>query len=392
MLVVAGGVGAFQLATDADGSFPVGRTLSWIVFVATLGLLWWRRRWALAITLIGCLIFVVTNVAMVALFGLGTLAIQRRDRVLAAASAVAYAVFVLQPVLYQHSNLLTQAIGCFFLTATFVTFGAYIGARRDLVASLRDRADRAEAERELRAEQAKLGERTRIAQEMHDVLAHKVSLIALHAGGLELNPDAGPEQVERSAMLIRTTARQALEELRGVLGVLRTDDSADGAQLAPQPKLSDVRRLVEASRAAGVSVELVVTGDAEPACTEVPSAATMPDQLGRTAYRVVQEGLTNVHKHARGAAATVRLDGRRGQQLSVSVSNLRPVAAGSLLPGAGAGLVGLRERVELAGGTLQGGRSADGGWLLQAELPWPITAGAAGATGAAGPIESVPTA
>ncbi len=388
VLLLAGGVGALQLATDADGSFPIGRTASWVVFGATLGLLWWRRRWALAITLIGCLIFAVTNVAMVALFGLGTLAIQRRDRVLAGAAAIAYAVFVLQPVLWQHSDLLTQAIGCFFLTATFVAFGAYVGARRDLVASLRDRADRAEAERELRAEQAKLGERTRIAQEMHDVLAHKVSLIALHAGGLELNPDAGPEQVERSAVLIRTTARQALEELRGVLGVLRTDDTADGAALAPQPKLSDVRRLVEASRAAGVSVDLVVTGDAEGVCAETASAATLPDQLGRTAYRVVQEGLTNVHKHARGAAATVRLDGRRGQQLSVSVSNLRPVAAGSLLPGAGAGLVGLRERVELAGGTLQGGRSGDGGWLLQAELPWPITTDPTSASGAAEPVST----
>ena len=101
---------------------------------------------------------------------------------------------------------------------------------------MRERADRAESERELRAEQARLGERTRIAQEMHDVLAHKVSLIALHAGGLELNPDAGPEQVERSAVLIRSTARQALEDLRGVLGVLRADESADGATLAPQPK------------------------------------------------------------------------------------------------------------------------------------------------------------
>jgi signal transduction histidine kinase len=375
VLLIAAVVGSLQLATDASGSFPIGRPLSWAVFAVTVLVLWWRRRWPLAVTLLGCLVFALTNVPMLALFGLTTLAIRRRDRVLAGTTALAYGVFVLQPVLYQHSSLPTQALGCFFLTATFVGFGAYVGARRDLLASLRDRADRAEAERELRAEQAKLGERARIAQEMHDVLAHKVSLIALHAGGLELNPDAGPEQVERSAVLIRSTARQALEDLRDVLGVLRADDSADGAQLAPQPKLSDVRRLVEASRAAGVAVDLVATGDAEDLCAaESASAATLPEQLGRTAYRVVQEGLTNVHKHARGAAATVRLDGTRGRQLSVSVSNLRPVSAGSLLPGAGAGLVGLRERVELAGGTMRGERSAEGGWLLQAELPWPITA------------------
>jgi signal transduction histidine kinase len=386
VLLIAATVSVLQLATDPPGSFPIGRTLSWVIVAATLPTLWWRRRWPLGVTLFGCLVFAFTNVALVALFGLSTLAIRRRDRVLAAASAVAYAVFVLQPVIYQHSDLGTQALGCFFLTATFVAFGAYVGARRDLVSSLRDRADRAEAERELRAEQAKLGERARIAQEMHDVLAHKVSLIALHAGGLELNPSAGPDQVERSAVLIRSTARQALEDLRDVLGVLRADESADGAQLAPQPKLSDVRRLVEASRAAGVSVDLVATGDAEDLClAESASAAMLPEQLGRTAYRVVQEGLTNVHKHARGAAATVRLDGRRGRQLSVAVSNLRPVSAGSLLPGSGAGLVGLRERVELAGGTLRGEPTAEGGWLLRAELPWPVTAVALAAD------ESVPT-
>ena len=101
------------------------------------------------------------------------------------------------------------------------------------------------------------------------------------------------------------------------------------------------------------------------------SAASVSEQLGRTAYRVVQEGLTNVHKHARGAATTVRLAGARGGTLRVSVSNLRPVASGSLLPGSGAGLVGLRERVELAGGTLTSGAQPDGGWLLSAALPWP---------------------
>ncbi len=294
---------------------------------------------------------------------------------------------MLQPTIVQHSNVFNKALGGFFTVGLFLVFGAYVGARRDLLASLRDRAQRAEEERELRAEQAKLGERTRIAQEMHDVLAHKVSLIALHAGGLELNPDAGPEQVERSAVLIRSTARQALEDLRGVLGVLRAEDGAGDATLAPQPKLSDVRRLVEASRAAGVAVQLLGDGDAVGFVDgegENGSAATVPEQLGRTAYRVVQEGLTNVHKHARGAAATVRLAGARGGVLQVSVSNLRPVASGSLLPGSGAGLVGLRERVELAGGTLTSGAQPDGGWLLSASLPWPAAAGTADAP-AAGP-------
>jgi signal transduction histidine kinase len=372
---LAGSVG--QVIGDPSGSFPVGRIAAIPIMAVGIAALWWRRRWPLAITLIGCAVFSLSNDPGTALFGLTTVAVRRRDRTLALLTAAVYLSIVLQPVLTQHKNILSQGVGSFFVVGLFLALGAYVGARRDLVASLRERAQRAESERELRAEQAKLGERARIAQEMHDVLAHKVSLIALHAGALELNPDAGAEQVERSAVLIRLTARQALEDLRGVLGVLRADDSADGTHLAPQPKLSDVRRLVDASRAAGVAVQLLGEGDARTFCDpgsegENDSAATVPEQLGRTAYRVVQEGLTNVHKHARGAAATVRLTGSRGEALRVSVSNLRPVSAGSLLPGSGAGLVGLRERVELAGGTLTSGPQPDGGWLLSATLPWPV--------------------
>lgn len=370
---------AGQVAGDGDRSFPIGRWLAIPVMVVAAAALWWRRRWPLAVTAIGAAAFALANAPLTALFGLTTLAVRRRDRVLAAATAGVYAVFVLQPVIFQNKNLVSQPIGTFFVVGLFLVLGAYVGARRDLVASLRERAARAESERELRAEQVRLGERTRIAQEMHDVLAHKVSLIALHAGGLELNPDAGADQVERSAILIRSTARQALEDLRDVLGVLRTDESADGAALAPQPKLSDVRRLVDASRSAGVTVELIVEGDAMTLTDpdiETGSAATVSESLGRTAYRVVQEGLTNVHKHARGAATTVRVSGERGKLLRVSIANIRPVAAGSLLPGAGAGLVGLRERVELAGGTLTAGAGPDGGWVLGAELPWPATVAA----------------
>jgi signal transduction histidine kinase len=207
-----------------------------------------------------------------------------------------------------------------------------------------------------------MSERTRIAREMHDVLAHRISLVALHAGGLEVNPSAGPVEVERSAALIRTTARQALEDLRGVLGVLREDDTGAGAALAPQPTLDDVPRLLEASRAAGVTVHLAGT---------IPS--TVPDVVGRTAYRVVQEGLTNVHKHARGAAATVAVTGSQGTHLQIEVRNAPPVGTelNPLVPGAGMGLVGLRERVELAGGRLTCGPDPAGGFFVHASLPWP---------------------
>jgi signal transduction histidine kinase len=287
-----------------------------------------------------------------------TLSIRRRDLALAVLGLASYAAYVLNTWGGKGSIWVPVFTGP-FLVGTWIAVGAYVGARRDLMASLRDRAERAEAERELRSEQARLGERARIAQEMHDVLAHKVSLIALHAGGLEVNPAVGADKVEGSAKLIRETARQAMEDLREVLGVLRTDVSVDGADLAPIPMAADLERLITASRDAGVTVGY---------------AGALPDDVpvlvGRTVYRVVQESLTNVHKHARGAATDVDVHGARGAGVTVRVTNVRPVAAGSLLPGAGAGLVGLRERVQLAGGRLSTGPTTDGGWQVEAWLPW----------------------
>ena len=355
-----------QYLLDAPGS-PAGAPMIKVTLPLSVLPLLWRRRRPVVVTAVGCL-FAAGNLPLPALIGLTTMATRRRDRALAVMSVVVYVVLVLEVVLRHVGDLLPQAVVAAFVVGAFTAFGAYVGARRDLLASLRDRADRAENERELRADQARLGERSRIAQEMHDVLAHKVSLIALHAGGLEVAPAAGPERVEQTALVIRSTAREALEDLRDVLGVLRVDSSGDGAPLAPQPKLSEVDRLVESSRAAGVQVDLRLVGDV---FAGTAGGWAVPDQLGRTAYRVVQEALTNVHKHARGAATTVCLEGTPGTALQVTVSNIEPVAAGTLLPGAGAGLVGLRERVELAGGTLISGPQPDGGWAVLARLPWP---------------------
>jgi signal transduction histidine kinase len=254
------------------------------------------------------------------------------------------------------ATVVTGVVGALF----WALWGAYVGARRDLVASLRERAVRAEEERERRAEQARLAERARIAREMHDVLAHKVSLIALQAGGLEVNPGVGAERVQQTAGQIRSTAREALEELRGVLGVLRADQPSaapsDGSELVPQPGLGELAALVDSSRAAGVRI------------THAVDVAELPQATGRAVYRVVQEALTNVHKHARGAATDVAVSAVDGGVL-VTVSNQRPVAAGSLLPGSGAGLIGLRERVALLGGTLTAGPTEDGGWRVRAWLP-----------------------
>jgi signal transduction histidine kinase len=250
-----------------------------------------------------------------------------------------------------------------------VALGMYTRARRQLVDSLRERAERAETTQRLLADQARQAERARIATEMHDVLAHRVSLIALHAGALEIRPDLPPAEVHEAAGLIRSAARQALTELRDVIGVLR--DGGDAAPHGPLPTLKDIEPLVAEYQQAGLNVRLDMR-------VESPDGA--PGPLGRDTYRIVREALANVSKHAAGTAAVVRLDGRPGEGLRVVVRNRLPLhrppgLPGSApgLPGSGLGLVGLAERVELAGGTLSHGPDPAGDFVLTASLRWEIS-------------------
>jgi signal transduction histidine kinase len=210
--------------------------------------------------------------------------------------------------------------------------------------------------------QARDGERTRIAREMHDVLAHSISLISLHAGALEVRPDAPPHEISRAAGVVRASAHRALEDLREVIYVLRAEpDGGDGHR--PQPTIGDVAELVGASRDAGTAVEFDQRAD----------AASLPIATGRNVYRIVQEALTNARKHAPLAAVQATIDGGPGDGLTVEVVSRRPIAqlGRDEIPGAGAGLVGLSERVELAGGRLEHGRTAAGDYRLWAWLPWP---------------------
>ena len=197
---------------------------------------------------------------------------------------------------------------------------------------------------------------------MHDVLAHRVSLLSVHAGALEFRPDAPPEEVARAAGVIRASAHGVPLELRGIVGVLRDEDVADDVA-PPQPMLAQVPALVEESRAAGARVTSAV---------DVPADAEPPALLGRTAYRVVQEGLTNARKHAPAATVEVAVHGRPGRVLTTAVSSRPAVgAAAAGMPGWGTGLVGLSERVTLAGGELEHGPDASGSFVLRATLPWP---------------------
>ncbi|GAA1390588.1 sensor histidine kinase [Catellatospora chokoriensis] len=237
-------------------------------------------------------------------------------------------------------------------------FGLWVRARRQVLEQLRDRAERLEREQHERAERARSDERRRIAREMHDVVAHRVALMVLHAGALEVST-ADPRTAEEAA-LIRTTGREAMQELREVLGMLRAPDLADGAapEFAPQPTLADLDRLLDASRAAGLPVRRVDEGQPR----DVPLSAQ------RTAYRVVQEALTNVAKHAGAVPTTVTLR-HELHGLVVAVENAPPAAPAPPVPDSGLGLVGLTERVALAGGTVQARPRLDGGFLVRARIP-----------------------
>jgi signal transduction histidine kinase len=263
--------------------------------------------------------------------------------------------------------------------AALLAGGALLRANRAQIASLRERASRAEAEQARRVAEARLIERTRIAREMHDVLAHRLSLLATYAGALEYNPDAPPQQLAQAAAVIRNGAHQALEELRDVIGVLRDEPGGSDGALAepdlepggasgagvelPQPTLDDVPRLAEETRAAGTPVRLE---------TELPSSPPVPPGTGRTAYRIAQEGLTNARKHAAGRPVQLTLSGTPGDQLIIDICNPLPPGPPQPdgIPGSGTGLIGLGERARLAGGRIEFGPTGTGEFRLRAWLPW----------------------
>jgi signal transduction histidine kinase len=254
-------------------------------------------------------------------------------------------------------------------TAVGPLLALYFGARRCMVQSLKERAERAERERYLLAEQARTEERARLAGEMHDVVTHRVSLMVLQAGALRMT--APDEATRQAAEDLRAAGCQALDELRDLVGILRA--APDGAEVPSTPGLS---ALVAESVKVGTPAELVEDGD--------PALAS--PVVGRTVYRIVRESLTNVRKHAPGTRVTVRVS-YGPSQLRLTVRNTPPGRAedasgraveapgrakdASRLAGTGSGLgiAQLRQRVELVQGTLRAGPSQDGGFCVEATLP-----------------------
>ena len=243
-------------------------------------------------------------------------------------------------------------------TAGALAWGMYIGSRRELVWTLKHRAERAESEQELRVSQARGNERARIAREMHDVLAHRISQISLHAGALGYRSDLDADELRSNATVIRDLANAALTDLRGVLGVLRDPETGELAS-APQPTWADLPSLVDKARESGLHVEYVERLDGEDA---------LPEVVGRTLYRIVQEGITNAGKHAPGAVLRIEVSGSPDEGVDIVLRN--PIGFGpTRTPGSGLGLIGLTERAELRGGRLEG--QSDGRqFVLRGWIPW----------------------
>jgi signal transduction histidine kinase len=367
MFGVALGVGGVVLGQTWSDHGGAALAFDLVVGAATALSLWWRRRHPAAVAAfagVASLVSALANgPAAVALFNA---AIRTSGRTLYALIGLALLNAALFPLVYAGKDAyLPQLLVGLLITGVLVGWGLFVRAQRELVRSLRERAERLQSEQRLKVEQAREAERLRIAREMHDVLAHRVSLLSLHAGALEFRPDASAGQIAEAAGVIRATAHAALDDLRDVLGVLR-EGAEDRVPEPPQPTLEQIPELVEASRAAGMRVR---------ASIRTPPAP-VPDALGRTAYRVVQEGLTNARKHAPGAAVDVAVSGGDAEGLVVEVVSRRPVGvavggAGDRLPGAGTGLIGLAERVALAGGELHHGPDAAGDFVLRATIPWP---------------------
>lgn len=349
-----------------SGAEPSSTETALIVAAGVVACLaiWLRRRWPVGVALLTVGLGSVSPAAGgAALIGLFSLAVHRRSQVAIATCALAIVLLPLYFSLYPDDIPFWVNVGLATgIQSAVVGWGMFIRSQRELMLALRERTRQAESERDLRMRQARAGERARIAREMHDVLAHRLSLLSLHAGALEVHPDGPPDEIARAAAVVRASAHQALEDLREVIDVLRAEPAGREGQ-QPQPTLADVAELVDECGAADTTIEFEQRVDAD-----LVSPAT-----GRTVYRIVQEGLTNALKHAPGAAVQAIVDGAPGSGLTVEIVSRRPLAqlGRAQIPGSGAGLIGLEERVSLAGGRLEHGPTAAGDFLVSAWLPWP---------------------
>ncbi|MFF7144306.1 sensor histidine kinase [Streptomyces nodosus] len=318
-----------------------------------------RRRLPLTTFVLALPTAMVTDAVFATMAALYTLSSLSRRRVLLAGCALAYAItdFLPWPWSSLKASELSQTPSLVHLTYTLATsaapvfLGQLVHARRELSLRLAEISEAREHERLLTAQSVLAKERAQLAREMHDVVSHQVSLIAVQAGVLQVG--VRDAETRKAAATIRRLSVQTLDELRHMVSVLRAPDSRP-TELTPQPSLADLRRLVDGS---GIEANLQ---------TDLPE--DLPPTVQRAVYRTVQEALTNVRKHAPGTTATVCVRHRDGA-LHTTVTNTAPTRPALPLPSAHHGLAGLRQRAELLGGTITSGSTADGGYTLHLELP-----------------------
>jgi signal transduction histidine kinase len=355
-------------------SSPLLLGFTWAVNPVSLlavGALWWRRRWPTAVAVVAIAAATVTPAVVPLIVALFTVAVLRPPRTILTVALLALLPipvhFLSSP--YVSGVPLANAVILGVLIAAAVGWGLF-------VRSLSERTERAEAEAVLRAQRAQREAREDIAREMHDVLAHRLSLLSVHAGALEFNAGASVRETARAAAVIRESSHQALEDLQVVLRVLRSPAGApvaDGSTAArpAQTGLAEVPDLVRESRDAGMKVDLDMGG------TGSGNGGGPTGIAGLAAYRFVQEGLTNARKHAPGTPVRITVAGGPGDGLTLELTNpadpVHPTGPGGPrddVPGSGQGLIGLAERVALAGGRFSHGE--DGAeYALRAWLPWP---------------------
>jgi signal transduction histidine kinase len=363
VLAVAAFLGT-AFVTDGPGDSLVVRPVgdvpaaALVVFAVASAALYWRRRAPLVVLGVALSAWAVTlgsgyadlgGIAILALYGAGRYATEDGWGQVGVAAAIAVVSL---------DGLTGPATWGESVFGGFVLFVAwYVGRRLRL---RKERAAQLLREQAAEARRVVTEERTRIARELHDVVAHRVSLMTVQAGAAKAVAHEDPEGALRAMGAVEEAGRQALDELRHLVGVLRPEADLDG--LGPQPGLADLPRLVEQIRGAGLDVSLAVDG--------VP--AQLPARVDLFAYRIVQEALTNVLKHAGpGARTGVRLgSGRSGIVIEVlDDGHGVSVVPGSDLAQGGHGIVGMRERALLLGGTLDARPRPGGGFRVVAQLP-----------------------
>lgn len=373
-------VGFVVLGVTID-TIPVERQALLLVDLAaglaTVALLLLRRRAPLTVALVAVLLGSVSATSAGALLIIiVSLATRRRWlREVVPVGIVWLGAGYAYDLVYRPSEPLplwaTALVGA-FVYVLCVAIGFYVGGRRELLANLEQRALTAEREQAARVDQARTAERSRIAREMHDVLAHRISLVAMHSGGLVYRDDLTREQTVETAEVIRDNAQLALAELREVLGVLRDDAPGERSERPerPQPTLAALPELIDEARAAGNPVTCALTLSSHG--TAGGDLGALPETTSRSAYRILQEALTNARKHAPGLPVRLEIGGRPGERLVLSAHNPVPPAArgGDDRPPPGVGLAGLAERAKLAGGELTTGVDR-GQFAVRAWLPWP---------------------